>query len=91
MTKYLSGWNWLDETNDEAEIEEHTGDVDLIKSAARCFSDKDGQRLLNYLFAITRNRSLGPDATDAELRHLEGQRQLVTHIYQLIKKGRKQH
>ena len=91
MTKDLSGWEWMDNPDEQAEIGEHINDVDLIKSAARCFSDHDGQRLLDYLFAITRNRSLGPDATDAELRHLEGQRHLVAHIHQLINKGREQH
>jgi len=64
------------------------GAAELALIAARCFQGGDGRRLLAYLRAITQERALGPDSTDAQLRHLEGQRQLVHHIQVLIERGR---
>lgn len=60
----------------------------LAISAARCFSGPDGARLIAYLRAITTGRALGPAVSDAQLRHLEGQRYLVQHLAQLIERGR---
>ena len=87
MSKEQGGWAWLDSPDDEAVPNSKRRDGELVKSVARCFADADGKRLLTYLQAITRNRCLGPDATDAALRHLEGQRQLVGHIEHLIEEG----
>ena len=42
-----------------------------------CFSGGSGPRALAYLESITTRRVLGPDATDGQLRHLEGARWLV--------------
>lgn len=60
----------------------------LAKSAATCFAGIHGRQLLNYLRAITVERTLGPDVDGAHLRFLEGQRQLVQHISSLIERGR---
>lgn len=60
---------------------------DLPLAAARCFRGNDGRRLLDYLRSITIERTLGPGADDATLRHLEGQRQLVQHLTTLIDRG----
>lgn len=60
----------------------------LPQLAARCFRGADGDALLAYLRAMTLDRALGPDAADAALRHLEGQRHLVRHLSQLIDQGR---
>lgn len=60
----------------------------IAKSAATCFSGTHGRQLLQYLRAITVERTLGPAADDTHLRHLEGQRQLVQHIAALIDRGR---
>lgn len=62
--------------------------AELASIAARCFRGSDGRRLLAYLRTITLERTLGPGADDAHLRHLEGQRQLVRHIQTLIERGR---
>lgn len=56
--------------------------------AARCFRGADGVALLAYLKGLTLDRALGPDANDAALRHLEGQRQLIRHLSHLIDLGR---
>lgn len=62
--------------------------AELALIAARCFQGADGRRLLTYLRTITLERALGPDSGDAHLRHLEGQRQLVSHLQVLIERGR---
>jgi len=61
---------------------------ELALAFARCFGDCDGQRVLGHLRALTLERSLGADASDAALRHLEGQRQLVLAVQSLIARGR---
>ena len=44
-------------------------------------------RVLGFLKAMTLERAVGPEASDAALRHLEGQRQLVTTILALVARG----
>nr|BDD47277.1 hypothetical protein 1 [bacterium] len=60
----------------------------LAVEAARVFSSAEGRRVLHHLRAITRERVLAPDASDAALRHVEGQRALVAHLESLIERGR---
>ncbi len=60
---------------------------DPAPAFARCFVGPDGERVLNTLRAMTLGRALGPDAPDAALRHLEGQRQLVAVILALVARG----
>ena len=60
----------------------------LARSAARVFRGEDGTLLLTHLRALTLDRHLGPEASDAALRHLEGQRALVAHLERLITEGR---
>lgn len=55
---------------------------------ARCFARREGTVALAYLRRTTLERALGPDASEAALRHLEGQRQLVARIAALIERGR---
>jgi hypothetical protein len=62
--------------------------VALARACARLFRGDDGERLLRHLHALTRDRHLGPDASDAALRYLEGQRALVAHLDRLIAAGR---
>ena len=51
------------------------------------FQRPDGKRVLNDLKQRTFERVLGANATDGELRFLEGQRALVALILSLIKQG----
>jgi len=60
----------------------------LSLAFARCFSTREGERVLAHLKAVTLDRALGPDSSDALLRHLEGQRQLVASILAQIERGR---
>lgn len=61
---------------------------DLARHFARCFATPDGAAALQHLGDITLRRALGPDASDAQLRHLEGQRQLVVYVQSLAARGR---
>ncbi len=54
---------------------------------ARLFHRPEAETVLAYLKRRTLERALPPDATDAELRFLEGQRALVAHIIALIQQG----
>ena len=55
---------------------------------ARTFSSESGEIVLEHLRRITIERVLGPNATESELRTLEGMRSLVHQIEQLISRGR---
>ncbi|MQX35480.1 hypothetical protein [Roseospira navarrensis] len=59
----------------------------LARACARLFAHDDGRRLLAHLHALTLGRHLGPESSDAALRHLEGQRALVAHLTRLIAEG----
>ena len=56
---------------------------------AKTFGSESGAKVLSYLSNITLNRYLSQNATDAELRYLEGQRYLVSFIQNMVKKGQK--
>jgi hypothetical protein len=50
---------------------------ELNRDIAAAFATPPGRKLMDYLRSITLNRVLGPEATDAHLRHHEGMRTLV--------------
>lgn len=54
---------------------------------ARVFGGADGRKVLAHLRGMTVEAALPPTATDAMLRHVEGQRCLVRHIETLVKRG----
>ncbi|MBR5153984.1 MAG: hypothetical protein IKW57_04300 [Alphaproteobacteria bacterium] len=62
--------------------------TDIEKHFARCFGTASGGLVLEHLRRITIGRTLGPNATDNELRWLESQRSLVRSIEVLIQRGR---
>ena len=68
-----------DEKQDFSNIE-----VDFV----RAFNSVSGKRVLKYLISITLARYLASNATDNELRYLEGERFLVSFILNMIKKGK---
>lgn len=53
------------------------------------FKTPNGKAVLKYLRSITIESVQGPNASDAELRHLEGQRYLVGLIERRINHGQK--
>lgn len=58
------------------------------RAFARCFHGNDGETVLAHLRRLTFERHLGPEASEAQLRHLDGQRALVALIANLIARGR---
>lgn len=60
----------------------------LAIAFARCFQTVSGQKVLAHLIKITRGRVLGCEASDAELRFVEGQRALVAQIEAFINQGK---
>lgn len=63
--------------------------TDLEKFFVRTFETPSGHTVLEHLRKITVERTLGPNATDAELRWLEAQRALVHQIEHLSAGGNK--
>lgn len=55
-------------------------DGEIRQAFARCFATREGRIALSFLNRITLGRYLGPESTADELRHLEGQRHLVSYI-----------
>lgn len=83
-----AGWDWLETSPPTGPDPAVASDADPAPSFARCFAGGDGARVLAVLRAMTLDRALGPDAPEAALRHLEGQRQLVATILALVARGR---
>lgn len=89
MPRDFSGWGWFDLANFETEVR-LGGQLDeesLARTFAKTFQGRNGACVLAHLRRITLERSQGPDATDAMLRHLEGQRQLVSYVLSLVERG----
>ena len=62
--------------------------TDLEKNYIRTFASPSGRSVLEHLRKITVERTLGPNATDAELRWFEAQRALVHQIERLSEGGK---
>lgn len=85
MTQPLDAWPW---TPEPPAREDQAPDCAAARAAARCLGGPEGETLIRHLRAATLERALGPDAPDAALRHLEGQRQLVRYLLALVERGR---
>ncbi len=95
MSTQKSGWSWFERREpDHTDInrtESHdltVPDRELKLAYARCFSSEQGKQVIAHLRAMTMDRALGPNVSSEMLRHIEGQRQLVSYICQLIERGR---
>ena len=80
---FPQGWDWLHA--DGARIEPP---AELCRCAVACFGSPSGRLVLRHLQRLFADRRLAPSATDAELRHVEGQRSVVSHLLQLLERGR---
>lgn len=80
-----SGWSFLNIRDTDVVLDEMPS---VARAFARCFRNNDGDKVLAYLQKMTKGRVLPASADDAQLRYLEGQRALVTHIETLIERGR---
>lgn len=57
---------------------------------ARLFASDDGQLAISYLRAYLHGRVAGPQASEGELRYLDGQRGFLQFIGQLVEQGKRQ-
>jgi 3-oxoacyl-[acyl-carrier-protein] synthase III len=78
------GWHALAEVPAAAEPID-----DVARAFAHCFRGGAGAVVLEHLRRVFLDRRLGPSATDAELRHVEGQRSVVAYVLALIERGRR--
>ena len=62
--------------------------TDIEIAYAKTFSCQSGQMVIEHLRKITIERVLGANATESELRTVEGMRALVHQIEQMIARGR---
>ena len=85
MTERDAGWSWFDAG---ARPTDDTLELDLCRAFARCFAGQDGQRVMAHLARTILERRLPPSASDAELRHLEGQRCAIANIVAMIERGK---
>ena len=65
--------------------------TDISINYARCFGTPSGCAVLDHLRKITIERTLGPNASDNELRWAESQRALVRQIEAIVARGRGEH
>lgn len=77
MADPLAGWDWF--TPDAAAAEPSA----LREAFVRAFAGDAGRQVLAHLRRATIERRLPPDASDALLRFVEGQRSLVAQIERL--------
>ena len=61
----------------------------LSQDTLALFNTPVGHSVLQYLKSITVDAVAGPNISDAELRHLEGQRYLVALIVKRINHGQR--
>lgn len=87
MPNDIPGWGWFDGQGAAVRTDGQARRT-LERDAARVLATPEGERLFRHLDGVTRRRVLGPDAGDAALRHLEGQRQLVAYLEALAQRGR---
>ncbi|MEG3618981.1 hypothetical protein V5T82_10990 [Magnetovibrio sp. PR-2] len=89
MSTQTSGWAWFERfAEHEDEVVSAQAEQEIRLAYARCFSSPDGQRVLEHLRSMTLERAMGPNVSAEHLRHIEGQRQLVSTIEQLTQRGR---
>ena len=89
MSSANQGWDWFDadRSGAEAPLSGAAGEAELATAFARCFVTADGRQVLDHLRRLTVERALGPQASEALLRYVEGQRQMVLYIEALVAKG----
>lgn len=78
----VAGWAWFD-----APAGPDNAPDEIRRSAAACLGGPHGRVLLRHLQQLFADRRLSPAASDAELRHVEGQRSVVSHLLQLAERG----
>jgi hypothetical protein len=79
-----AGWAWFEGPTVPDDEDAH----ELARAFARCFAGSEGERCLDHLRRSYLDRRLPPAASNAELRHLEGQRSVIAQLIALVERGR---
>jgi hypothetical protein len=82
-----AGWAWF-AADGAAPAGSDPEDHELCRAFAHRFAGADGRTVLDHLKRVILERRLPPSASDAELRHLEGQRHAVAYIVAMAERGR---
>ena len=72
------GWSWFTATAPTAQHDE-----ELAQAVAACFVGSNGEVVIQHLRATFLERRVAPTASDAELRHVEGQRSAIAYLLRL--------
>ncbi len=72
------GWAWF-----EPRAEVTPPATDVARHARTCLATPAGRRLVAHLRNTFLERRVGPAASEAELRHIEGQRSVVAYLLRL--------
>jgi hypothetical protein len=81
-----TGWAWF-AASETAPAGAGPDELEVCRAFARCFAGSEGRIVLDHLKRVVLERRLPPTASDAELRHLEGQRSAVAHIVAMVERG----
>lgn len=84
-TETGTGWDWLEGATAPAK---DPTELKLCRAYARCFKGSDGDEVIAHLTRSILDRRLSPNASDAELRHLEGQRFAIAGVIAMVERGR---
>ncbi len=68
-----AGWPWT-------EAEAPSAAVGIEEACLACFATPPGRLVLEHLRRVFLDRRVPPSASDAELRHVEGQRSVVAWL-----------
>jgi hypothetical protein len=74
------GWSWF-----AAEAPTAITDDDFAKAVQACFAGRNGDIVIHHLRTTVLERRVAPSASDAELRHVEGQRAAIACLLRLAR------
>lgn len=80
--EYQGGWAWF-----EPEVRATEPGEAVCRAFHACFAGPQGEAALAHLRRVFLDRRLPPAASDAELRHVEGQRSVVAYVQALIERA----
>jgi hypothetical protein len=74
------GWSWFVTEAPPAFAED-----DFAKAVQACFAGRNGDVVIEHLRQTFLERRVPPSASDAELRHIEGQRTAIAFLIRLAR------
>jgi hypothetical protein len=74
------GWSWF-----AAEAPTSITDEDFARAVQACLAGRNGDIVIEHLRTTVLERRVPPSASDAELRHVEGQRAAIASLLRLAR------